>query len=334
MSIGGETRTGGVVSFLERADTSQFNASYMNRSTLGAPMSPKRGKFPGRSVAKGKKLQKIHAQYIERIGDEEYAPPTQTVFFHDIRKMLLLDEGKWGGTTGSIWLDMLFWVGLAFYTILAVFEWLNFLDLSYDNPLFYCIVHGVLAVYFFILFLRAVGLFAAESLLREEMTRAVRTFAGVAFNSISGLTFLIWIVMNTTFWDNTDFTKDPEDTVDYRDIMTMSFVLYIIFVCICVICYMVRYNQQKIVEMLSKSIRHLERNGDGHTLRQVLVTGEAFLAPKSVDDMVSDTSMNTMELGGVQRSTISSSSSPKRNSKKTGRGNYSHSRDRTRQRDI
>jgi len=91
---------------------------------------------------------------------------------------------------------------------------------------------------------------------------------------------------------------------------------------------MVRYNQQKIVEMLSKSIRHLEKNGDGHTLRQVLVTGEAFLAPKSADDMESDAVINTMEMGGVLRTTNSSLS--KKNGKRSGKGNPSRGQDRTR----
>lgn len=201
---------------------------------------------------------------------------TKSPFFYDFR--VLRHPKKRDGTTKSgLWIHILLWFGIILFTALAVMEGLEVANVGWDTPLFYAIFHWVLAIYFGLLLVYSAGSFMIEPLLSDNLRPSIIAGHGLFVNGVCGILFLIWLVTNTDFITNTSFDKDPQGTVDYKDIIIVCFVLYIIWISVILLTYMIRFAFAKFIEILSMTIRHLDKNPTSDYLETVLYKADRYL---------------------------------------------------------
>jgi len=267
----------------------------------------------------GETLEEI----IETSTGERDRVLTKTPFFYDFR--VLRHPKKRDGTTKSgLWIHMLIWFGIILYSALAVMEGLEVANVGWDTPLFYGIFHLVLAVYFGLLLLYAAGSFMMEPLLSDNLRPAIIVGHGLFINGVCAILFLIWLVTNTDFITDTNFDNDPEGTVDYKDIILVSFVLYFIWLTVILLTYMIRFAFAKFIEILSMTIRHLDKNATSDYLETILYKADRYLNSEKNGHMGfsrDSTSFSEGDLGMIEKTNNSRKSkvrSRKRRSRSRG----------------
>ncbi len=201
---------------------------------------------------------------------------TKSPFFYDLR-VLRHPKKRNGETKGGLWIHMLIWFGIALYSALAVMEALEIVDIGWNNPLFYLIFHWVLTAYFGLLLVWAAGSFIMEPLLSDNLRPAIIVGHAFFVNGISGILFLIWIVKHTNLIYNANFDKDPEATMDYKDVVIVCFVLYILWITVILLTYVIRFAFAKFIEILSMVVRQLDKNPTSDYLETLLYKSNQYL---------------------------------------------------------
>lgn len=201
---------------------------------------------------------------------------TKSTFFYDLRVMRH-PKKKNGLTKSGFWIHLLIWFGIILYSALMIMEGLEIVNVGWDNPLFYLIFHACLTTYFGFLLVYSAASFMEEPLLSDNLRPAVVTGHAFFTNGVSAILFLIWVVTNTNFIFNTNYDKDPEGTMDYKDVIIVCFVLYVIWITVILITYMIRFAFAKFVEILSMVVRHLDKNPASDYLETLLYKADRYL---------------------------------------------------------
>lgn len=219
---------------------------------------------------------------ISETGDSSI-PRTKTAFWYDLRKLNTRNK-KSGRETSTLWMLLFLWVGMVFYIGLGVLLWLVILDIGWVDPLFYMVYHACLFGYFLLLFISSAYSFTQERLLEDNLRPAAISGVGSITNLISFVSFLTWICNNTSLIFDIDYDKDPKETLGFENVASISFTLFVLFCIFWIGAYITRYIFAKFIEVMTMTIRQLEKNTTGRTLKEVLITSAAFLN-ENVEDL-------------------------------------------------
>jgi len=198
---------------------------------------------------------------------------TKTKLFYDFQ-IMRRPKDKNGRTQSSLWIHLFCWFGLVLYTGLFVMEGLEIVAVGWDTPIYYGIFHGVLLFYFGLIFVVTSGDFMQETLQSDNLRPAVVTGHASLMNGISAILFLIWLVKNRSQYSDIDYDKNPKATVNYDDVTTVSFVLYVVWITVVILTYVIHYNFGKFIEILTMVVQHLDKNYTSDYLKTLLRQAE------------------------------------------------------------
>ena len=198
---------------------------------------------------------------------------TKTKFFYDVQ-ILRRPKDLNGKTQASLYVHLFCWFGLFLYTGLFVMEGLEIVNVGWDAPIAYGIFHGVLLFYFGAIFVSTSGSFMQEPILSDKLRPVIVTGHASLMNGISSVLFLIWLIKNSSQYSDIDYDKNPKATVNYDDVITVSFALYVVWITVVLLTYTIRYAFAKYVEILTMVVRHLDKNYTSDYLKTLLAQSE------------------------------------------------------------
>lgn len=206
---------------------------------------------------------------------------TRSRLFYDLDVLWnFRKERKRKGT--ALWAHIFVWICFVMYGGLAATLALEIVNIGWDNPLFFFIYHLALTVLFAGLSIGTVGAFMGDTLLQDNLRLAAVTMWGMVTNLFSAIFFLIWILTNRSMITDTDYDKDPEANVDYKDVVLVTFFLYITWMFAFFGTYVIRYMFAKFVEVQTMVAREL--SGTGDILQTLLFRANKRLMQSNEDD--------------------------------------------------